>query len=73
MRFLPPANHHEEWHDEGGDLLTQIPIGMMSTESERTRKWMLRTIELPTQMPIVSSILSFIAIHTEVTCSAAFA
>jgi hypothetical protein len=24
-------------------------------------------------MPIVSSILSFIAIHTEVTCSAAFA
>ena len=31
------------------------------------------TIELPTQMPMVSSILFFIAIHTEVTCSAAFA
>ena len=32
-----------------------------------------RTIELPTQMPIVSSILFFMAIHTDVTCSAAFA
>ena len=31
------------------------------------------TIELPTQMVIVSSIRFFIAIHTEVTCSAAFA
>ena len=27
----------------------------------------------PTQMPMVSSILFFIAIHTEVTCSAALA
>ena len=36
-------------------------------------RWMYRTIELPTQIPIVSSILSFIAIHTEVTCSAALA
>ena len=34
---------------------------------------MLRTIELPTQMPIVSSILFFIAIHTEVTYSTVFA
>jgi hypothetical protein len=33
---------------------------------------MLRTIELPTQMPRLSCILSFIAIHTEVTYSAAF-
>lgn len=33
----------------------------------------MRTIELPTQIPMVSSILSFIAIHTEVTCSAALA
>lgn len=31
------------------------------------------TIELPTQIPIVSSILFFIAIQTDVTCSAAFA
>ena len=30
-----------------------------------------RTIELPTQIPMVSSILSFIAIQMEVTCSAA--
>jgi len=30
-------------------------------------------IELPTQIPIVSSILPFIAIQTDVTCSAAFA
>jgi hypothetical protein len=37
------------------------------------KKWMYRTIELPTQIPIVSSILSFIAIHTDVTCSAALA
>ena len=29
------------------------------------------TIELPTQIPMVNSILSFIAIQTEVTCSAA--
>lgn len=39
---------------------------------ERTLYTVL-TIELPTQIPIVSSILFFIAIHTEVTCSAAFA
>lgn len=31
------------------------------------------TIELPTQTPIVSSILPFIAIQTAVTCSAALA
>jgi hypothetical protein len=30
-------------------------------------------IDEPTQMPMVSSILFFMAIHTEVTCSAAFA
>ena len=30
-------------------------------------------MELPTQIPMVSSILFFIAIHTDVTCSAAFA
>lgn len=30
-----------------------------------------RTIELPTQIPMVNSILFFIAIQTEVTCSAA--
>jgi hypothetical protein len=24
MGYLPPANYHEERHDEGGDLLTQI-------------------------------------------------
>lgn len=30
-----------------------------------------RTIELPTQIPMVNSILSFIAIQMEVTCSAA--
>lgn len=34
---------------------------------------MFRTIELPKQMPIVSSILSFIAIRMEVTCPAIFA
>src|SRR6266581_7866684 len=34
---------------------------------------MFRTIELPKQMPIVSSILSFIAIRMEVTCPATFA
>jgi len=33
----------------------------------------VRTIELPTQMPIVSSVLFFSAIHTLVTCSAALA
>lgn len=32
-----------------------------------------RTIELPTQIPMVNSILPFIAIQTEVTCSAALA
>jgi len=31
------------------------------------------TMELPTHIPIVSSILPFIAIHIAVTCSAAFA
>ena len=30
-------------------------------------------MELPTQIPMVSSILFFIAIQTDVTCSAAFA
>jgi hypothetical protein len=70
MRYLPPANHHEEWHDEGGDLLTQTQRGLAYSQK---RKWMLRTIELPTQTPIASSILSFIAMHTEVTSSPAFA
>ena len=32
-----------------------------------------RTIELPTQIPMVSSILFFMAIQTAVTCSAALA
>jgi len=32
-----------------------------------------RTIELPTQIPMVNSILFFIAIQMEVTCSAALA
>lgn len=30
-------------------------------------------MELPTQIPMVNSVLPFIAIHTDVTCSAAFA
>jgi len=37
------------------------------------KKWLELTIELPTQIPMVSSILFFIAIHIEVTCSAALA
>ena len=41
--------------------------------TRRNRKWILRTIELSTQTPIISSMLSFIAMHTEVTSSPAFA
>ena len=41
--------------------------------TRRNRKWILRTIELPTQTPIVSSMLSFIAMYTEVTSLPAFA
>lgn len=70
--YSHPANDHEEWYDKGGDLLTQIRRGLVKSPRKYVM-WMLRTIELPTQMPMVSSILFFMAIHTEVTCSAAFA
>ena len=70
MGYSHPPNYHEEGYDKGGDLLTQY-VGVLV--NAKKKKWMYRTIELPTQIPIVSSILSFIAIHTEVTCSAALA
>jgi hypothetical protein len=35
MRFSPPANHYEEWHDEGGDLLTQIRWGLAQSQKDQ--------------------------------------
>jgi hypothetical protein len=43
-----------------------------SAQSQAYDKRSALTIELPTQMVMVSSYLFFIAIQTEVTCSAAF-
>ena len=62
----PPGGVRQKW---------QFAVAKSSGVSRRrTReKKIHRTIELPTQMPIVSSILFFMAIHTDVTCSAAFA
>lgn len=68
--YSHPPNYHEQGHDKGGDLLTQS-VGVLV--NAKRPSGCTRTIELPTQIPIVSSILSFIAIHTEVTCSAALA
>jgi hypothetical protein len=69
-----PSNDDQKRNDESGDLL--YIISQVSFVAQKRNKLMPHgklTIELPTQIPIVSSILPFIAIHTDVTCSAAFA
>ncbi len=69
-----PADDHKQRHDERGNLLSRIAaLARSSCAKAIGRKPKKLTIELPTQMPMVSSILFFMAIHTEVTCSAAFA
>jgi hypothetical protein len=35
MRFLHPANHHEEWQDEGSVLLTQIRWGLAQSQKKQ--------------------------------------
>ena len=76
-----PANNHQKRHNESSNLLqpekgkTPDLISTPHTTADwgPQRPQTRLTIELPTQIPIVSSILFFIAIQTEVTCSAAFA
>ena len=52
---------------------TNVAICCVGVSRSQWKEEIHRTIELPTHMPIVSSILFFMAIHTDVTCSAAFA
>ena len=69
-----PADDHQQRHNERGNLLTGNPPLASSWDAKvETENQKQLTIELPTQMVIVSSILPFIAIHTDVMCSAAFA
>ena len=68
MTGNPPDDDHQGY-DESSDLLSRTISSYIATE----RRGKARTIDDPTQMVIVNSILFFIAIQTDVTCSAALA
>jgi hypothetical protein len=70
QQYVHPSNDDQERNNESRDLLTREVV--VSTQPQ-LNEWVTLTIDEPTQMVIVSSILFFMAIQIEVTCSAALA